>query len=323
MDISYLLWLQDIRKRLHPAWELGFNAVSDWSLSVYAVLLIPCLLYWCLDKRKGQLVIFSYVGARFINAVLKLSVCCYRPWIRDSRVIPSPRALGGAGGYSFPSGHASSGVGLFASAGWTLRQSCAGLLSTVLWTFTILVLFSRNFLGVHTPQDVVVGTGVGVLAIYLSGRFLARMEDGGSSDALVLLAAAAVTALTLLYFVAKPYPTDYVDGQLLVDPAAMQLSSLKQVGELAGLIAGWFIERRWVRFSTACTAAEKLLRFVLCAPGLLWAERIAPRLIRSVLGARGSVITSRFVFVFYIVCIAPCICRLLHGIFARFQPRRG
>ena len=183
MDISYLLFLQRLRAALPPFWEKFFNTVSVWDLSIYAVLFIPCLLYWCLDKSLGQRVMFSYIGARFINAVLKLTVCCYRPWIRDSRVVPAPAALGGAGGYSFPSGHSSSGMGLFGSAGWVLRRRFCGLLTAALWVFIALVLFSRNFLGVHTPQDVIVGAAVGVLAIWLAGLFLdweGRLDEGAA-----------------------------------------------------------------------------------------------------------------------------------------------
>ncbi len=324
MDITFLLALQKFRASLPPFWERFFNAVSVWDLSVYAVLFIPCLLYWCLDKRKGQVIIFSYVGARFINAVLKLTVCCYRPWIRDPRVIPSPAALGGAGGYSFPSGHSSSGMGLFGSAGWVFRRSFFGLVTAVLWLFVALVMFSRNFLGVHTPQDVLVGAAVGVLAVWLSGIFLSWTEGEGSAsgwhrDILVLVAALACCAVTLAYFVAKPYPVDYVDGRVLVDPLAMQLSSLKQVGELAGLFIGWFIERRLIRFSTDCSVPEKLARFGLLAPGLLWVNSRSAPLAACFFGRRGTVIVSRFAFVFYIVCVAPLVCRLLHLLFVRLS----
>ncbi|MCR5621921.1 MAG: phosphatase PAP2 family protein [Treponema sp.] len=359
MDISYLLFLQRLRAALPPFWEKFFNTVSVWDLSIYAVLFIPCLLYWCLDKSLGQRVMFSYIGARFINAVLKLTVCCYRPWIRDSRVVPAPAALGGAGGYSFPSGHSSSGMGLFGSAGWVLRRRFYGLLTAALWVFIALVLFSRNFLGVHTPQDVIVGAAVGMLAIWLAGCFLdweGRLDEGAAkgvggigknaldkggsdrtginnsagaksgdfgrlgpgkipTDVLVLVAALAVCAVTLAYFVAKPYPVDYVDGKVLVDPLAMQLSSLKQVGELAGLFLGWFIERRFIRFSTDCSVPEKLVRLAVCGTGLLWESRHVPRMVRAVFGARGAVIVIQFIFVFYIMCVAPLLCRLLHRAF--------
>ncbi|MBP5156316.1 MAG: phosphatase PAP2 family protein, partial [Treponema sp.] len=250
-----------------------------------------------------------------------------------------------------------------------------GLLTAALWVFVALVLFSRNFLGVHTPQDVIVGAAVGVLAIWLAGCFLdweGRLDEGAAkgfggigtnaldkggsdrtginnsagakaggsgrtginnsagakaggsgrlgpgkipTDVLVLVAALAVCAVTLAYFVAKPYPVDYVDGKVLVDPRAMQLSSLKQVGELAGLFLGWFIERRFIRFSTDCSVSEKLVRLAVCGTGLLWESRHVPRMVRAVFGARGSVIVIQFIFVFYIMCVAPLLCRLLHRAF--------
>lgn len=40
-----------------------------------------------------------------MNGAVKLSVCAYRPWIRDSRIVPAGDSKVAATGYSFPSGH--------------------------------------------------------------------------------------------------------------------------------------------------------------------------------------------------------------------------
>ncbi|MBQ9599091.1 MAG: hypothetical protein IJR33_04675, partial [Clostridia bacterium] len=59
MDISYLLLLQGIRETLGPAVEVFMGIIS--AIDVHAmVILIPAILYWCLSKKDGQFVFFTF-----------------------------------------------------------------------------------------------------------------------------------------------------------------------------------------------------------------------------------------------------------------------
>lgn len=104
MNIAYLLFLQDLRNKLTPEIEIFMGMISTIDVH-FTVIFIPALLYWCFNKKNGEFVFFTYCLGDFINGFLKLSVCCYRPWVRDSRIIPSQYAISHATGYSFPSGH--------------------------------------------------------------------------------------------------------------------------------------------------------------------------------------------------------------------------
>ena len=69
-----------------------------------------------------------------------------------------------------------------------------------------------------------------------------------------------MTAALLLFITFKQYPMDYVDGVLLVDPRKMTVDGYKDPGAGFGTILGWFIERRYINFSTEGTKYQKFLR---------------------------------------------------------------
>jgi undecaprenyl-diphosphatase len=85
-----------------------------------------------------------------------------------------PRLMGGAGWFSFPSGHATLaplvfGLGaLVWSARWPLRTRVLVLLFAAL--VSLLIAFSRVYVGVHWPSDVVagllLGTGWGAMWVW-------------------------------------------------------------------------------------------------------------------------------------------------------------
>ena len=103
MDIDYLLLLQDFRNGISNAITTFMEMISLFAVTY--LVIVPAIIYWCVDKRVGLYTVGSYAASVAVNAVIKLSCCIYRPWIRDSRVLPAGDAIVTATGYSFPSGH--------------------------------------------------------------------------------------------------------------------------------------------------------------------------------------------------------------------------
>lgn len=122
------------------------------------------------------------------------------------------------------------------------------------------MLFSRNDLGVYTPQDILAGAATGVAAPCLARGALRWADAGPRRDLLVLAAGLTPRAAVIAYAALKPYPKDYVNGVLLVDPVKMQPDAFSVAGAVAGLLLGWVWERR-VRFETAGSVVAKLIRF--------------------------------------------------------------
>ena len=142
-------------------------------------MVIAVTVFWCVSKREGYyLMIVGFFGT-VINQFLKILCCVPRPWIKDPdfTIVESARAE--ATGYSFPSGHTQNAV---ATYGGIARYTRRGWLRVVLVVLTVLIAFSRMYLGVHTPLDV--GVSFLIAAVLVVGGLLTAVVlslRGGSA----------------------------------------------------------------------------------------------------------------------------------------------
>lgn len=239
MDIEFLLWLQSIREstgNIFTPFMLGYSNISyTW------LLFVPVFIYWCIDKNSGIYLLLSVTLSRFINGFIKPTVCAYRPWVRDPRIIP----IGHATGYSFPSGHTMWAAPILGGVAVLYRKKFSWL-SVLCMILILLTAFARNYLGVHTPQDVVIGTILGLIALWIAAKILNHPEH----EHKLMIIGLILCVINLVYIEFKPYPMDYADGKLLVDPFKMMNDSFHGTGILAGFIAGRYIEKRYVQFKS-------------------------------------------------------------------------
>ena len=309
MDIEILLCLQNFR-------EATGNILTpfvDW-LSYSAItwlLFVPFVVYWCVNKKDGLFMIISLCISRFLNGIIKVTACVYRPFIRDPRIIPAGHK---PTGYSFPSGHtmwASPILGGLAVIG---RRS--KLFVSFCAVMIVLVAFSRNYLGVHTPQDVIVGTLAGLLSVWIASLIMSRPERENS----FLMAGLILCVLGVIYTVYKPYPMDYVDGKLLVDPDRMMLDTFYAVGMMTGFITGRWIERRYIKFQVTGLNVRGI---ILAAIGLVPVYYIAGtfagsykwlyEVLEPIFTVRGGRFVMGFTLMFWTVALWPFVIKLFCG----------
>lgn len=254
MDISFLLTLQGWRESLPGFVETTFEYLSKVGDGPALVVLV-LIVYWCIDKRAGQFAAVAFGACNFASQLLKNIVCVYRPWIRSSSIIPAAGSIEGAAGYSFPSGHTTGTGSSLGSFAWLARKKHPWI-TVICVLFILIMMFSRMFLGVHTPQDVLVGLALAIIAIALTNAFFKWIDrcdaekPGHSKDIIVMVVVVAVSAASVAFVDLKAYPMDYVNGALLVDPEAMQKGSFEAAGIFAGLAIAWVLERRLVGFTT-------------------------------------------------------------------------
>ena len=262
MDIQILLGLQNFREATGGVLNTFLAFITTIAVD-YWVMIPIFVLFWAVDKKKGQMLFFSAGIGRTVNAVAKATFCVYRPWIRDPQIQPLPEVVSGATGYSFPSGHSMSASSLYGALIVTYRKYKG--LCVFCGAMILLTMFSRLYVGVHTPQDVLVGATIGLLSAVAGVKIVEWVDRHPDKDWVVLVVAAILTAGALAFISLKSYPMDYVDGVLLVDPKKMTVDGFKDPGTGFGLILGWFIERRWIRFRTDGSTYRKVLRCVVGA----------------------------------------------------------
>lgn len=219
-----------------------------------AFLVLALIVFWCVDKRRGYYVMAVGFMGTILNQWLKLICRVPRPWVLDENFTILEQAREAAAGYSFPSGHTTSAVGTFCSIAATEKRRWLATLCVVL---AVLVGFSRMYVGVHTPSDVLVGAGLALLLVWL----LRPAVMGGKERSMHILLAAmvAVGIAFLLYIELYPFPADFDAHNL----ASGHKNAYTLAGSLVGVVIVYFAERKWVNFSTEAAWWAQILKAVL------------------------------------------------------------
>lgn len=309
MDIRYLLALQEFRNG-PGAILAAFFAKMTFLGELTTALFIMAAIYWCIDKELGTYLLMGFSGNRLVNGVLKVTVCAYRPWIRDPAIVPHGDAITTATGYSFPSGHTMNAATVF--GGGAVRKDFPARLRIMLGLMVVLVAFSRNFLGVHTPQDVLVGMIAGTLVMYLTYRLMTWLGDHPEKSTLVCVIGLVLAAAVALYAGLKSYPQDYDSaGKLIVDGAKMANDTFKGVGWCSAFLVGWILERRFVRFSTDIPLTAKLTRLTYGLVSYYAVSLILVPLLKDWIGGPVGTLVSCFLQMFYISFCFPLVIKYL------------
>ena len=309
MDIDILLALQQFRNGIGGGLAEFLSKMTFFGeLTTTPVLL--AIVYWCISKEYGTYLMVGWGGNRLINGGLKVAACAYRPWIRDARIVPYGNAIETATGYSFPSGHTMNAATVF--GGGAVRKDLPRSLRAALALVMLLVAFSRIYLGVHTPQDILAGMGAGLAMMWVTVRLMRWVEAHPGKDWIVACAGIVLAVAIAVYAALKSYPADYdANGKLLVDGAKMANDTYKGVGWCAGILLGWILERRFVRFSTGVSMIRRITRLVTGCLSYYAVNLILCSQLKNWIGGPAGIIVSCFVQMFYIAFLFPLCLKLL------------
>lgn len=152
-DTSFIIWVQQYAS---PLLDSFFKAVTAIGSAEYYILIIP-LLFWLYDKKFALRLGGFFLGNAWLNSFFKYIFQFSRPPLTLHKVVQ--------GGFSFPSGHAQGSAGFWGYLAVQLRRPWG---YTVAAALCALVSFSRIYLGVHYPRDIVFGIllALGWLFIY-------------------------------------------------------------------------------------------------------------------------------------------------------------
>ena len=304
MDIEYLLFLQRFRESINDSLTPFMEGISLFAVTY--LIMIPVFVYWVVSKRKGLYTLVSYYLCCGFNAIVKLTVCAYRPWIRDARVHPAGDAITTATGYSFPSGHTVTAgpiYGGLAVVSWSWKK----FVSVILGIFLLLTAFSRNYLGVHTPQDVFVGICESVFWLIIVAKIFTYLDEHPEKENLLLLICFILGWLGIVYITFKPYPMDYVDGKLLVDPQKMMNDGYGDICLLIAFPVARYIEKRWIGFQAPGLKGAGLAAGIAgLIPLFLMIKFMRPAL-DGVLGTHWGHFANTFILVLYCIALWPLV----------------
>ena len=302
-DLGYLLFLQELRNALGGALDEFFNALSKMAVTIMVIL--PYYLYWCVDKRIGFRFILSFNTAEIVNGVTKLTVCAYRPWIRSDAIIPAGDSKVAATGYSFPSGHTVCATSVYGNTAlWQYKRN--RWISVVAIILLLLTAFSRNFLGVHTPQDVIVGMLESALILFVVVRLEPKLNGKNALLDKLTFIGIVVGLLTIVYVLFKPYPMDYINGVLIVDPKKMMPDHFRAVGLFVGTLAGSYIDRHYLHYEVPLHDSRlPLLGIVGFILMNVWKELFANATVVLAFGPLWGNLLAGLILAFFGVAVYP------------------
>ena len=219
-----------------------------------AFLVAALIVFWCVDKRKGYYLLSVGFLGTMANQFLKITCRVPRPWVLDENFTILEQAREAATGYSFPSGHSQNAVGTFGSIA---AFTGSGVVKWICIAVCILVPLSRMYIGVHTPSDVLVGSGMALILVGLLKKPVLKGSDAAMNlllTAMVLLAAAQV-----LYVELWPFPAE-VDAHNLESAVK---NAYTMLGSTCGAAVIYWAEKRHVDFSTRAVWWAQILKAVL------------------------------------------------------------
>lgn len=220
-----------------------------------AFLVASMIVFWCVDKKKGYYVLTVGFLGTILNQFLKLMFRIPRPWVMDPNFTAVEGAVEAATGFSFPSGHSTSAVGTFGAIGYVSRNSVT---KWICYGICLLVPFSRMYLGVHTPADVLVGAALSIVMILVLSPIVWRNSESRIQKLLAMLLALSFCLMLFTKF----FPFTIEESQLH-NLTSGSKNAYTMLGAIGGLLVVYPLERKYVNFETKAVWWAQILKIIL------------------------------------------------------------
>ena len=204
-------------------------------------IILFAIFFWCFNKSFGYKLAFICLTSAAINTIIK-------------EIVKLPRPIGYEGiksireetaeGYSFQSGHTQHSSSLLATLMIEFKKKWLYFIGAL---GILLVGFSRMYLGVHWPSDVIGGLIIGILWTMIAIKIFDWSKDRGNP---MLLGVFVIPMIILmLFFQTATY--------------------YKVVGTLLTLWIGYIIDDKYFSFVTKAVWWKQILKLVIGFLGLI------------------------------------------------------
>lgn len=258
-EIPFIQWLQS----LGGEGSFLFYVMNFVSMFGEEMLLIGLLglVYWGLDKNKGEKLGFMLLSATLLNPMIKNIFCRIRPFDAhpyNAGTGEGVQNLRDVDGFSFPSGHSSGSATLFLGIATAFGKKQNGVADSRtaaenenngsgrrhwLWTICIViplsVAISRMYLGAHYPTDVVCGLLLGAAVVF----GVEALWKAVPNKLLIYAGALIVGLIGMFYCTTDDYFTAF--------------------GLLVGFVCGVLFEKKYVNFQNTKIWWRIALRLVV------------------------------------------------------------
>ena len=287
--MEFLYLLEKIR---NPVFDFFFLLITHLGEEI-AFLAIAIIFFWCVDKRRGYFILLTGLVGTVINQALKLMFKIPRPWIKDPTFTFVGNADVEATGYSFPSGHTQNTAGTFGVIALTDKKRWVRIACIVI---TILVSFSRMYLGVHTPLDVGVSLFIAATLIFLFEPIFKSDERLDKCAPFMCIGSFILAVSLLLYtFLLSPEGVD----------AANLLSGKKNAVTLFSCMLGfpiiYYLDKHFIKFETRASWYVQAIKIIVGLGVILLIMKLLPSPLEALFG---NYFVARGVRYFLIVMFA-------------------
>jgi undecaprenyl-diphosphatase len=176
----------------------------------------------------------------------------------------------------------------------------------------VLVGLSRMYIGVHTPADVLAGALTSIVLILALRKVPYQRRSMDLLVLVMLILAAGFMAFVRLY----PFPAD-VDAHNL---ASGTKNAYTMLGCLAGVLVVYYMEKKYVNFTTRAVWWAQILKVVL---GLALVLALKEGLRSPLEAVFGDPLPARAVRYFLIVVVAGLVWPMTFSFFFKLGKARG
>ncbi|MBQ1961803.1 MAG: phosphatase PAP2 family protein [Clostridia bacterium] len=306
--MEFLKFLEGLR---NPVMDSFFSIITHLGEETVFIL-VGLVFFWCINKKQGYYILSVGFAGTVINQFLKLLFRIPRPWVRDESFTIVESARAEATGYSFPSGHTQSALGVFGSIARIDRRAWVRIACVAA---CVLVPLSRMWLGVHTPADVGVSTLVALVLVFALYPIVNKAMESKMGMRILFASMLVLSAAFLAFVLLFKFPAD-ADAENIAHGIS---NAYKIAGCVLGLWLAYELDERFIHFETTAVWWVQIIKLVA---GLIPLLAIKSGLKAPLLALCGGNDIANGLRYFLITAFAGCVWPLTFKLFNRLSSKK-